>query len=166
MLYSLSVIITRHVTDPPTSPPLCMRATGRQSYCHVSGTFGLAIWPFACCSLLLICFNELSCDFIERGLGRGVVAERGEGGERESGQNAKKSCHGCNMLAHLYNYKRHCIGSCSSPCPLPSAPPPCTVAAPAHLSAGCPCPCPCPALPPRPSALVLKCVAFINFNEF
>lgn len=61
--------LTQH---PPSLSPLSSHSLPalwghwRQSYCHVSGTFGLAIWPFACCSLLLICFNELSCDFIER----------------------------------------------------------------------------------------------------
>lgn len=82
------------LTQPTSpSPPLLSLPTlwghWRQSYCHVSGTFGLAIWPFACCSLLLICFNELSCDFIERigqrervtATKRRLLSEEGRGGK-------------------------------------------------------------------------------------
>lgn len=90
--------LTQH---PPSLSPLSSHSLPalwghwRQSYCHVSGTFGLAIWPFACCSLLLICFNELSCDFIERIGQKGArdcykkKTAEGGGGERRAEEKGK-----------------------------------------------------------------------------
>lgn len=95
--------LTQH---PPSLSPLSSHSLPalwghwRQSYCHVSGTFGLAIWPFACCSLLLICFNELSCDFIER-IGqrervtatkrRRLPGEEGRGGQRREEEGERRA---------------------------------------------------------------------------
>lgn len=68
-----------------TSPPPLLATKLLPCFRHV-WLGHLAIWPFACCSLLLICFNELSCDFIERiGKGEGSRVTKG-GGNAERGR--------------------------------------------------------------------------------